>query len=343
MTAKRIRPNVVTLGGGEPRWLLLFHQIPPKPDYLRVRIGRRLRALGAVAIKNAVYVLPALPENYDELLIAARDIVECGGEAVVCQARFVAGLTDDGIEDLFRKSRDEEYAEIARAARELSTVVRQPKPRKKAPQGVLAALNRLRRRFDRVAAKDLFGAREREAAAGLLSLVEDLLQGVEVPAVGTPEVLEPPQGAVWVTRAGVMVDRIASAWLIRRFIDPAARFRFVGVRGYRHVRGELRFDMAGAEFTHSEDRCTFEVLVERFRLHEPGLPPIAQIVHDLDLKDGRFGRPEAAGLDRLIVGIALTSSNDEARLVQGAALFDSLYESFRKHEKRDLTPRVARP
>jgi hypothetical protein len=123
---------------------------------------------------------------------------------------------------------------------------------------------------------------------------------------------------------------MASAWLIRRFVDASALFKFVGARGYRPRRGELRFDMAGAEFTHVGDACTFEVLCERFRLRDPALASIGEIVHDLDLEDARFGRPETSGVGRMIVGIALATSDDAFRLARGATVFDSLYESFRK-------------
>ena len=123
---------------------------------------------------------------------------------------------------------------------------------------------------------------------------------------------------------------MASAWLIRRFIDPQASFKFVPGKGYRPELGELRFDMFEAEFTHDGDRCTFEVLLQRFELDDAGLKPIAQIVHDIDLKDSKFTRPEAFGLDRLIAGICMANRDDEARLAQGCALFDGLYEYFRK-------------
>ena len=139
-----------------------------------------------------------------------------------------------------------------------------------------------------------------------------------------------------------MVDRTACAWLIRRFIDPSARFRFVSGGGYRPGRGEIRFDMAGAEFTHDGERCTFEVLLERFRLRDSALRSIAEIVHDLDLEDSRFGRPETAGVGRMILGLALSTADDTVRLKQGAALLDGLYQSFRKSGHR-LGPLPGKP
>jgi hypothetical protein len=125
-----------------------------------------------------------------------------------------------------------------------------------------------------------------------------------------------------------MVDRIASAWLIRRFIDPDAVFRFVSARGDRLAPRDIPFDMAGAGFTHRNGNCTFEVLLEHFRLRDSGLRPIAEIVHDLDLEDAKFGRPEAAGVDRMILGLALAKQSDPVRLAQGGVMFENLYESF---------------
>jgi hypothetical protein len=132
----------------------------------------------------------------------------------------------------------------------------------------------------------------------------------------------------WVTRKGIHIDRVASAWLIRRFIDTDAEFKFVPARGYRPEKGEIRFDMFDAEFTHEGDRCTFEVLVGRLVPNEPALRPIAEIIHDIDLKDSKFERPEAAGIEALIAGICRAHKDDESRLARGSLLFDDLYASF---------------
>ena len=313
------------------RWLLLIHQIPAKPDYLRVKIRRRLSQLGAVALKNSVYVLPAKGDGRTGLSDLAREILGQGGEAVVCEAELVEGLADGAVEDLLRDARGAEYAAVSKEAKRLTSELRGTRSNiESRRRRVGQALERLRARFDQTVSRDLFGAHGRETAAGLLSLVEDLVQGVEETSKRKLESPEPPKGATWVTRAGVMVDRIASAWLIRRFIDPAAHFKFVTGRGYRPRDGEIRFDMAGAEFTHHEGRCTFEVLVERFHLRDSALKPIAEIVHDLDLEDGRYNRPEAAGVDRMIVGLAIAKQGDETRLAQGASVFENLYASFRR-------------
>jgi hypothetical protein len=148
--------------------------------------------------------------------------------------------------------------------------------------------------------------------------------------------LEGLQGRVWVTRRGVYIDRMASAWLIRRFIDPEARFKFVPAKGYAPERGELRFDMYEGEFTHEGDHCTFEVLLARAGLDDPALTAISQIVHDVDLKDGKYGREEASGIARLVEGIAAAHPDDSRRIDRGAAVFDDLYEVFRR-KRRQIT------
>ena len=138
------------------------------------------------------------------------------------------------------------------------------------------------------------------------------------------------RGRTWVTRSGVKIDRIASAWLVRRFIDPAAIFSFVDPQRYTPGPRDVRFDMFEGEFTHIGDRCTFEVLLERSGAEDPGLRAIAEIVHDIDLKDAKFGRPEAPGLALVIDGIALGTSDDAKRLEEGARVLDALHARLRE-------------
>jgi hypothetical protein len=275
--------------------------------------------------------MPNAPDARAALGELAREIQTRGGQAVVCEARFVAGLSDASTEDRFREAHESEYGAIAGDASALAALLRARRGVTEAQRRAIARrLERLRLRFEDVVAKDRFAAAGRDRAAGQISLVEDRLAGVDDAVKGARDRAEPPVGATWVTRAGVMVDRIASAWLIRRFIDPEARFKFVTGRALKAARGELRFDMAGAEFTHAGESCTFEVLLERFGLRDSALRSIAEMVHDLDFNDERFGRPESSGLGRMIVGMALATADDTERLLRGATVFDGLYESFRK-------------
>jgi hypothetical protein len=292
------------------RWLLLIHQIPPRPAYLRVKIARRLARTGAVALKNTVYVLPRTDQAHEDFQWVLREVVQGGGEAAICEARFVEGVRDRDLEDQFNRVRNADYQAIAREARRKST------------------RSRLRKRMADVVALDYFGAPGRAAAEQALA---------EKPQAGGPGSgrLRPDdfRRRTWVTREGVGIDRMASAWLIRRFLDPAARFKFVPARGYRPLPRELRFDMFEAEFTHEGDRCTFEVLLERMGLDDPGLRPLAEMVHDIDLKDSRFKREETRGLEALVTGIRAAHASDLGRLSRAFPMFDDLYGHFHKGRK----------
>ncbi len=311
------------------RWLLLIHQLPAKPAYLRVKIWRRLQALGAVAVKNAVYALPASEHSHEDFQWVLKEILDAGGEAMVCEARLIDGLSDTDIRAQFNAAREGDYADIASEARVLwSRVAETPASESRAE--LKAQFSRLKTRHAQTVAIDFFDANGRQAADGLVRGLETSLaeQSAE-PSERTPlPAVEKLTGRVWVTRIGVHVDRIGCAWLVRRFIDRAAPFKFVPPKGYVPEPNELRFDMLDAEFTHEGDRCSFEVLMTRSGLDDPALTAIAEIVHDIDLKDEKFGREEAAGIKTLINGICADTRDDDERLVRGAAIFDDLYAVF---------------
>lgn len=240
---------------GGRRWLVLVHQLPPKPDYVRVKVRRRLQAIGAAQLKASVYVLPASDEALEDCHWLLEEIRSLGGSAVLCCAEFLDGVTDEEIDAM----RDD-----GETSADATTV-------------------------DRI-----------------------------------------DRGTTWVTRVGVKIDRIASAWLIRRFIDEGARFKFAPARGYRPRSGERRFDMFAAEYTHEGEACTFQTLQGRFGLSaDRALTAIGEIVHDIDCKDRLFDRPETAGIDGLIRGIVASTDDDAERVDRGAALFDDLYRSMR--------------
>jgi hypothetical protein len=234
---------------------MLIHQLPPKPDYVRVKVRRRLHKLGAVLLKNSVYVLPESDGAMEDLQWLSRAIAADGGSAVICRSSFVSGVSDADLEVLHRTG----TAPVAPA----------------------------------------------EAARSA-----------------------PPKGATWVTRRDVGIDRIGCAWLIKRFIDRKARFKFVA-NDYTRKKGELRFDMYRGEYTHVGDNCSFETLLTAFALTDRALVAIGEIVHDLDCKDDKFERPEAPGVGAVIRGIASSTKGDAKRLTVGAAVFDGLYDQLR--------------
>ena len=291
----------------EGRWLLLIHQLPPKPDYFRVKIWRRLQALGAVAIKNSVYALPFSAQASEDFQWLRQEIAAGGGDASVCRASFVDGLSDDQIQDLFQAARDAEYAEVTRIAE----TVESP-----------AEIARLERRLRDVTALDHFGAGGRKTAESAMARLKAQAANHEGRKRERPRT---GRGGVWVTRPDVHVDRIASAWLIKRFIDPKARFAFGAPR-----EGSISFDMFEGQYTHEGDHCTFETLLHRFGLEQDeALRAIAEMVHDADVKDGKFGREETPGFQRMIAGIVQRNARDEARIERGTELLNDLYESLR--------------
>jgi hypothetical protein len=311
----------------QPRWLLFIHQLPPKPAYLRVKIGRRLARIGAVALKNSVYILPHSETGIEDLQWLRREIVDEGGSATVVDAQFIEGLAKGDVESLFRSARDRDYAAIADELRKLGKSVR-PRASAAKRQAIESELARLDQRIADVATIDFFASSGRQVVDGLLSDLRSRLSPAAKPKRrGGVERFE---GRIWVTRIGVRVDRIASAWLVRRFIDPAATFEFVPATGYAPEPGRVRFDMFEAEFSHEGDDCTFEVLCARQRLRDPGLSAIAELVHDIDIKDGKYERPETPGLAALIDGLTLAEHDDHVRLEQGGRIFDHLYDYFRR-------------
>jgi hypothetical protein len=299
-----------------------MHQLPAEPAYLRVKVLRRLKALGARPIKNSAYVLPDGDAAREDFQWLRREIVDGGGEATVSVATFLEGVSDTALENEFSAERNEEYDDLVAAAT-AAVAAQGPKD---------TELARLRRRFQAIADRDYFEATGRFAAVQALAEIEARLRGHA--RGGSEPVNERPEGATWVTRSGVRIDRVASAWLIRGFIDAGARFRFVAPEGYVPESGELRFDMFEGEFTHEGGNCTFETLLNRFRVDEPELTTIAEIVHDIDCKDEKYGRPETAGIASLIAGVVAAHARDEDRIAAASPVFDALLAGFRSGRTR---------
>jgi hypothetical protein len=330
------RADAKAAGAAPARWILLIHSIPPRPNYLRVKIGRRLQKLGAVAVKNSVYAMPRSEGAREDLEWIAHEIASDGGEASLCESRFIGGVTDEVIEQQFRFVRQRDYLAATKLARRLVDTLSQAEkksgripPRRRARGET--ALARLRKRLEEIIAIDHFGAPGRAELENLLRAAEDKLhppRSADPEATPDLPALKGIRGRTWVTRKGIHVDRIASAWLIRRFIDPDAKLKYVEAKGYVPAAAELRFDMFDAEFTHEGDLCTFEVLLARMGKEDPALRLIADMVHDIDLRDGKFGREETGGFTALVTGICLQHRDDSARLEAGSAMLDALYRAF---------------
>jgi hypothetical protein len=325
MAAKPQRSSVEAPSSG---WLLLIHQLPAKPAYTRVKFWRRLQSLGVVTLKNSVYALPANEQALGEFQRLLKDIERHGGEGLICQAEFVAGMRNDQVRGMFNAARDADYDAVAKDLQLLSQALRKAKERK---PNLGSALIKFRQRFADISRIDYFGAPGR-------ARVEALLAGLEhspiakAPGSAKRGLIDPTEltGKTWVTRQDIHVDRIASAWLIKRFIDPNGTLKFVPGNDYEPERDELRYDMRDGEFTHEGDNCSFETLLKRAGISNPALRAIGEIIHDIDLKDGKFGHPETAGIAHVIAGICRTHADDEVRVARGKELFDDTYEQFRR-------------
>lgn len=317
------------------RWVLFMPSIPPKPASVRVKIWRRLQAIGAVGLRGAVYVLPNREECVELFEWVARELCEAGGQASLCEGQFFDDGTDQDIERRLIEARDADYDELATAAKALAKKLH---GKRLAPERLPALVDehaKLVRRLGEIVAIDFANAPGRGTVEGLLaSIARELPHSRDPETGGKLEVMPRPRAATWVTRTGVHVDRIASAWLIRRFIDPQARLKFVPAKGYEPLAGELRFDMFEAEFTHIGDRCTFEVLVERMGLDDAALVAIGEIIHDLDLRDSKYGRDETAGFRSAIDGICTATRDDEQRIAAASPMLDGIYTSFTTQARR---------
>jgi hypothetical protein len=310
-------------------WLLLIHQVPNSPAYLRVKMWRRLQKIGAVAVKNAVYVLPRTDQSSEDFHWVAREILEAGGDASVCEATFIEGITTNELIELFRAARDSDYRELMEEIKELREELRTAEKAGEAwASGMVGRVSRLRQRLTEIQTIDFFSAPGGKQAETLVSEMEARVR--TAPIHKAQQRPGSYAGRTWVTRKGVHVDRIASAWLIRRFVDPNPRFKFVAAKGYRPEPDELRFDMFDAEFTHEGDFCTFEVILERLNIGDNALRRIAEIIHDIDLKESRFGRLETAGIALIVNAICTKHKEDFDRIERGTILLDDLYDFFKK-------------
>jgi hypothetical protein len=302
-------------------WLLLIHQLPPRPLYLRAQVRRRLAQVGALPFKDSVYVLPDTAACLEDFQWIAQEAVAAGGEASVCRTEFVGSAVDATLHSRFREAAAARFAPIKDALTKQLTDLRRRKSSPLSP----AASTRLHRLTAEAMRLDFFQSDEGKEVETLMTAIRKLLQPKPIARAASDRELT---GRVWVTRRDPHIDRLATAWLIRRFVDPAARFRFVDPSGGPLRSGEKSFDMIGADFTHEGDRCSFETMCVRLHLKDRALGHLAEIVHDLDLKDGKFGRPDAAGVQRLVDGLSASYPDSGARVTAAMPIFDTLFASF---------------
>ena len=282
--------------------------------------------MGAVAIKPSVYVMPLSEQSREDFSWTLKEIIDGGGDGSISEARFVEGLTDEQIITLFQNARKSEYEKIIQEARNLlaDCSTGQNHPIDPAVKGTVQ-MSKMQRRLDEIVAIDFFKAPERAAAEILLKELEKILSGYPTEGKTLEKVHSDLKGKIWVTRENLFVDRIACGWLIRKFIDQEAVFKFVSESHYSPKPDEIRFDMFDGEYTHEGDRCTFEIMIQRLQLRDHALDPLGKVVHDIDLKDGKYARSETDGFNALLTGLVAAYSDDDQRMTEGYRLFDNLY------------------
>jgi len=303
------------------KWLLLLYGLPTKSGAERVRLWRQLKKLGALSLKTSAYLLPDKPENAERFQWLAQRVRDEGGEATLIRVSEVEGLSNDAIVQLFNGDRAKEYDELIREA---SAVIERNK--RKMAQTFANELERLSGRLEEIRRIDFFECPRAQDAKMLLLRGQDLLSGKKREAAR----LSPKRfsGKTWLTRPRPEVDRVGSAWLIRRFIDPKARFIFAS--DPKKFREAIPYDMVDVEFSHHGEDCTFETLAKRFGITDKAVLRISEMVHEADLEDGKFQRAEAVGIDRVLKGWARLGLSDEELLEKGSECFDALYEYLRK-------------
>ncbi|HEV3410380.1 MAG TPA: chromate resistance protein ChrB domain-containing protein [Chthoniobacterales bacterium] len=296
-------------------WLLLLFSLPAGKKTERVSVWRRLKKSGAIQLTTSTYVLPDRPSLHELFQWLAKQIRDYGGEATLIRAQEIEGLSNEKLVQLFNSAREAEYGEIGTALRKLMQ-----RSRKKGDSG--EAVEKLKKQFRTVREVDFFDApRGREVEVLLRRAEESAPTTKSSPAAKLP--VKRFQGKTWVTRPRPEIDRVGSAWLIRRFIDEKAQFVFAPKP--TSVRDALPFDFPEGEFSHHGEDCTFETLLKRFGITDKHLRKIGEMVHDADLEDDKFQRPECIGIDRALKGWAKRGMPDDDILLNGGAFFDGLY------------------
>ncbi|TAL11054.1 MAG: hypothetical protein EPO02_05685 [Nitrospirae bacterium] len=310
--------------------MVFSYSLPSKASSSpRVALWRRLQRSGAITPKAGVYVLPERDECVEAFQWLAQEVQQAKGEAVVMRVERFEGLTDPQIIELFRDSCRKKYSEIESEAAEVEKSIHATK-KSKSNSGILERLEKLRKKYAEVAQVDFFESAE---GAGVASQIRNIQQALRQGTVSDPAVASVTfseyRDKRWVTRPRPHVDRLGCAWLIRRFIDPKADIRYATNPG----PDEVTFDMRGAEFGHTGDLCTFETMITAFGLREPALRLVAEIIHDIDIRDGRYARPEIGGIDIILKGWLLAGLPDRELESRGIELFESLYTAFSRRPR----------
>lgn len=297
-------------------WLLLTFTLPTKRASQRVEVWRKLQRYGTVPLGNSGYLLPNNPVNEERFQWLATAIRKYGGDASIVHVQRIDNISTPQLIGRFAEARAREYQELIRQLKEFSDLPR--------PKRALGRLSRLRSRFQEIVEVDFFDNPLQKRVGELLSKADAarLSPVAEARKIN----LQDYKNRVWVTRPRPGVDRCASAWLIRCFIDSKARFAFAPEA--QVPKKSVPFDMFHESgFGHRGDDCTFETLQKEFKIRDRKVKIVSEIIHDADLADGKFGRKEGYGIDEVLKGWARQGTPDQQLLDRGMQLIEGLYHS----------------
>jgi hypothetical protein len=305
-------------------WVVFSYSLPSHASSARVTLWRRLRRLGAISPTGSVYILPATEESVEAFQWLAQEIQQAKGEALVMHVQHFTSLDNSRLVVLFNQARQEEYEEIAHQLDELGQQIEKGDEATE-PAHYRSILDKLQKQYAEVARIDYFQCPQRPLIEAQLNRIRQQLAPADltIPVI-TLVASADYRNRRWVTRPRPHVDRLACAWLIRRYIDPQAMIRY----SLEPEPGEVAFDMDNAEFSHQGNLCTFEVMMRAFSLDEAGLSFLAELVHEIDLRDGRYQRPETSGVDAVLKGWFLADMSDAELETQGITLFEGLYQAL---------------
>jgi hypothetical protein len=302
-------------------WLFLLFNLPAKQSSDRVKVWRRLKKFGAIQLKTSTYVLPDEPVHYERFQWLAKEIVDTGGEATLVRVKDIEGMPHAAIVALFNEARARDYDELFEP---LNLLIKDGKARKQSPN----QLQKLRQRFQEIRDIDYFQSSRGEDLQRLLQKAEALEAPKKKPETIMRLRAEDYRGKSWVTRPRPEIDRVGSAWLIRKFIDPSAKFVFGNAPA--EFPKAIPYDMFEVEFSHHGDYCTFETLIQRFSIRDRAVLRLAELIHDADVEDDKFHRVEGFGIEQIFKGWAKQGLSDQEILAKGFECFEALYAQFKR-------------
>ena len=317
------------------KWLFLVHQVQTPNSRERVKVWRLTRKVGSLLYRNSVYVLPYSKERAEDFHWLCQEIRDSKGEASVFVSEATNIQEDHILKQLFISARDKEYGEMSAQVDTFAERVKQMQSLSTFTEQSLKSIEKdlaqLEEAFHEIRRIDFFGRPGSGKIEKRLKEIRSSLTAARTqkgePLRITPRSRQAFSGKTWATRAHIHIDRLCSAWLIKRFIDRKAKFVFAPES--KLPSNAVLFDVFGAEFSHRGDRCTFETLLDSFSLDDVTLRSIAEIVHDIDLKDQKFNRAEASGLDLAVRSMSGTLRNDQRTLQLGSQLLDTIYQHLK--------------